>query len=40
MTEVNNREFTVANKTTNTFELSGINSSAFTTTLQVAQVGK
>ena len=30
MTEVNNREFTVANKTTNTFELSGINSSAFT----------
>ena len=31
MTEVNNREFTVANKTTNTFELSGINSSSFTT---------
>ena len=30
MTEVNNREFTVANKTTNTFELSGINSSSFT----------
>ena len=31
MTEVNNREFTVANKTTNTFELSGVNSSSFTT---------
>ena len=31
MTEVNNREFTVANKTTNTFELSGVNSSGFTT---------
>ena len=30
MTELNNREFTVANKTTNTFELSGIDSSAFT----------
>ena len=30
MTELNNREFTVAGATTNTFELSGINSSAFT----------
>jgi hypothetical protein len=31
MTEVNNREFTVAGATTNTFQLSGVNSSAFTT---------
>ena len=31
MTELNNREFTVANKTTNTFELSGVDSSGFTT---------
>src|SRR5210317_898031 len=31
MTEVNNREFTVAGATTNTFQLSGIDSSAFTT---------
>lgn len=31
MVEVNNREFTVANKTANTFELSGVNSSAYTT---------
>ena len=30
MTEVNGRRFTVANKTTNTFELSGINSSSYT----------
>jgi hypothetical protein len=30
MTELNNREFTVANQTTNTFELSGIDGSAFT----------
>ena len=30
MTEVNGKRFIVANKTTNTFELSGINSSAFT----------
>jgi len=30
MTELNNREFTVANATANTFELSGIDSSAFT----------
>jgi len=31
MVEVNSRRFTVANQTTNTFELSGINSSAYTT---------
>ena len=31
MTEINGRRFTVANKTTNTFELSGINSTDFTT---------
>ena len=31
MVEVNNIEFLVANKTTNTFELQGINSSAYTT---------
>lgn len=30
MTEVNNRWFTVANQTANTFELSGINSSSYT----------
>jgi len=30
MTELNGRRFTVANKTTNTFELSGINSSSYT----------
>lgn len=30
MQEVNNREFTVANVTANTFELSGINTSAYT----------
>ena len=30
MTEVNGKRFTVANKTTNNFQLSGINSSAFT----------
>ena len=40
MTEVNNKEFTVANKTTNTFELSGINSSAFTTYTSGGTVGK
>ena len=40
MTEVNNLEFTVANKTTNTFELSGINSSAFTTYSSGGTVGK
>lgn len=31
MTELNNREFTVANKTANTFELSGINSTSYGT---------
>lgn len=31
MTELNNRHFTVANVTANTFELSGINSSSYTT---------
>lgn len=31
MTEVNGRRFTVANKTTNTFELSGVNSTNYTT---------
>lgn len=31
MTEVNDKVYTVANKTTDTFELSGINSSSFTT---------
>ncbi len=40
MTEVNNREFTVAGVTTNTFQLSGINSSAFTTYTSGGTVGK
>jgi hypothetical protein len=40
MTEVNNREFTVAGATTNTFELSGIDSSAFTTYTSGGTVGK
>ena len=40
MVEVNNLEFTVANKTTNTFELSGINSSAFTAYSSGGTVGK
>ena len=31
MTEVNGRRYTVANKTTNTFELSGVNSTNYTT---------
>ena len=31
MTEVNGRRYVVANKTTNTFELSGVNSSSYTT---------
>lgn len=31
MVEVNNREFTVANQTANTFELSGVDSSGYTT---------
>jgi len=40
MTQVNNLEFTVANKTTNTFQLSGINSSAFTAYSSGGTVGK
>ena len=40
MTEVNNIEFTVAGATTNTFQLSGINSSAFTTYTSGGTVGK
>lgn len=31
MTEINNREFTVAGATTNTFQLSGVNSTGYTT---------
>lgn len=40
MTELNNREFTVANKTTDTFELSGINGSAFTAYTSGGTCGK
>lgn len=40
MTELNNREFTVAGSTTNTFQLSGINSSGFTTYTSGGTVGK
>ena len=40
MTEVNNLEFTVANKTTNTFELSGVDSSSYTTYTSGGTVGK
>ena len=40
MTEVNNKEFTVAGATTNTFQLSGINSSAFTAYSSGGTVGK
>jgi hypothetical protein len=40
MTEVNNREFTVAGVTTNTFQLSGIDSSAFTTYTSGGTVGE
>ena len=40
MTELNNREFTVANQTTNTFELSGIDGSAFTTYTSGGTSGK
>jgi hypothetical protein len=40
MTEVNNREFTVAGATANTFELSGIDSSAFTAYTSGGTVGK
>lgn len=39
MTELNNREFTVANKTTNTFELSGEDSSSHTTYTSGGKVG-
>ncbi len=40
MVELNNREFTVANQTTNTFELSGINGSAFTAYSSGGTAGK
>ena len=40
MTELNNREFTVANKTTDTFELSDINGSAFTAYTSGGTCGK
>lgn len=40
MVEVNGREFTVAGATTNTFQLSGINSSAFTAYVSGGQVAK
>ena len=40
MVELNNREFTVAGETTNTFELSGVDSSAFTTYGSAGTAGK
>lgn len=40
MTQLNNREFTVANKTTNTFELSGIDGSGFDAYTSGGDVGK
>lgn len=40
MTQLNNREFTVANQTTNTFELSGINSTGFDTYSSAGVAGK
>ena len=40
MVELNNKEFTVANKTTNTFELSGEDSSSHTTYTSGGTVGK
>ena len=40
MVEVNNREFTVAGATTNTFQLSGINGSGFTGYTSGGKVGK
>jgi len=40
MTQLNNREFTVANQTTNTFELSGINSTGFDTYSSAGAAGK
>ena len=40
MTEINNLEFTVANATTNTFELSGVDGSAYTAYTSGGTVGK
>ena len=40
MTEINNREFTVAGSTTNTFQLSGVNSSAYTAYGSAGTAGK
>jgi len=40
MTEINNREFTVANVTTNTFELSGVDGSGFSAFVSGGTVGK
>ena len=40
MTEVNNLEFTVANQTSTTFELSGVDSSSYTTYTSGGTVGK
>jgi len=40
MVELNNREFTVANKTTDTFELSGVDGSAFAAYSSGGKVGK
>lgn len=40
MTQLNNREFTVAGATTNTFELSGVDSSAYTAYASSGSVGK
>lgn len=40
MTELNNREFTVANKTTNTIELSGIDGTGFTAYTSGGTAGK
>jgi len=40
MKEINNREFTVANVTTNTFELSGVDGSGFSAFVSGGAVGK
>ena len=40
MTQLNNREFTVANKTTNTFELSGVDGSGFDSYTSGGKSGK
>jgi len=40
MTEINNREFTVANVTTDTFELSGVDGSGFSAFVSGGTVGK